>query len=82
MDECKSSSFFPPRREKKSPSVTNGAIINRANDKLVLHCFQTRKTLKMLSPIAPRQRILISFIFDFTIITTSNIHPTFKLMNL
>ena len=43
MDECESSFFFPPRRERKSPSVTNGPIINRANDKLVLHCFQTRK---------------------------------------
>ena len=82
MDECKSSFFFPSRCEKKSPSVTNGAIINRANDKLVFHCFQTRKNLTMLPPIAPRQRILISFIFDFTIVMTSNIHPTFKSMNL
>ena len=43
MDECKSSFFFPPRREKKSPSVTNGAIINRANDKLVLHCISDKE---------------------------------------
>ena len=43
MDECKSSFFFPPRRERKSPSVTNGAIINRANDKLVPHCISDKE---------------------------------------